>query len=173
MWSMSRVTAVSTIVANVTVVVSLTIAVLSYTSQIAQTKRDAAIALASEFRSGDLLASQRRLAIELAKLGLGRFQGIAIERETIGDIVSNLVAASATPDEIRQDIITIVSYFDDVAICVNVGTCDESVIRTSLGETATRYACLLLPYTQKIAREQLLEGLGDELRSFVDYKKAC
>lgn len=173
MWSLKRVTEISTLLANITVVVSLSIAVLSYVRQNRQTKKDAAVALVNGFNTGEMLALQRRLSVEFAKLKLGRFSDIAIERSTIGVIVENLVSASATPLETQQDIITLVSYLDDIAVCVEAETCDEEVISESLGESATRYACLLVPYTDTLGEELLLDGLGGRLRVMVDYQKNC
>ncbi len=173
MWSIRQVTEVTTILANVTVVVSLSIAVMSYLQQIKQTKRDAAVTMVTAFNSGDMLAIQRRLSIEFVKLKLGQLQGIAVKRETIGTIVGNMVATSAEPAEVQQDIITLVSNLDDIAVCVEAETCDRNVIEASLGETASRYACLLLPYTAGLSQEFLLEGFGDKLSAFVDYETTC
>jgi hypothetical protein len=173
MWSLKRVTEISTLLANITVVVSLSIAVLSYVQQNRQIKKDAAVALITGFNTGEMLAIQRRLSVEFAKLKLGRFSDIAIERSTIGAIVDNMVTASNAPLETQQDIITLVSYLDDIAVCVQAETCDKEVVAGSLGESATRYACLLLPYTDTLGDELLLEGLGGQLRDMVDYETNC
>lgn len=173
MWSIRRVTDVTTILANVTVVVSLSIAVMSYVQQIKQTKRDAAVGMVTAFNSGDMLTIQRRIAIEFAKLKLGQLQGIPVKRDTIGSIVENMVATSPQPAETQQDIITLVGNLDDIALCVAAETCDRRVVEASLGETALRYACLLLPYTAGLEQELLLEGLGDSLRQFIDYERNC
>lgn len=173
MWSIRRVTDVTTILANLTVVVSLSIAVMSYRQQIKQTKRDTAVSMVTAFNSGDMLAIQRRLSIEFAKLKLGQLEGVAVKRDTIGTIVLNMVVSSAEPAETQQDIITLVSNLDDIAVCVAAGTCDKNVVETSLGETASRYACLLLPYTARLGQELLLDGLGDSLRQFIDYETKC
>ncbi len=173
MWSIRRITHVTGILANITVIASLSIAVMSYLQQIKQTKRDTAVSMVTAFNSGDMLAIQRRLSIEFAKLKLGQLQGVAVKRETIGEIVENMVATSAEPAETQQDIITLVSNLDDIAVCVTAETCDRSVVEASLGETASRYACLLLPYTTGLGQELLLEGLGDSLRQFVDYETNC
>ena len=84
MWSIRRVMDVTTILANVTVVVSLSIAVMSYLQQIQQTKRDTAVSMVTAFNSGDMLAIQRRLSIEFAKLKLGQLQGVAVKRREHG-----------------------------------------------------------------------------------------
>lgn len=173
MWSIRRVTDVTTIMQNVTVVVSLSIAVMSYLQQFQQTKRDNAISMVTAFNSGDMLAIQRRLSIEFAELKLGKLRGVELKRDTIGAIVENMVATSAEPAESQQDIITLVSNLDDIAVCVAAKTCDRNVVEASLGETASRYACLLLPYTAGLGQELLLEGLGDSLREFIDYEATC
>lgn len=129
--------------------------------------------MVTAFNSGDMLAIQRRLSIEFAELKLGQLQGLSVKRDTIGAIVENMVATSAESDETQQDIITLVSNLDDIAVCVEAETCDRRVIEASLGETASRYACLLLPYTAELRQELLLEGLGDSLREFIDYETTC
>ncbi|MEP0409600.1 hypothetical protein [Roseibium sp.] len=159
--------------ANITVIVSLSIAVMSYLQQIQQTKRDTAVSVVTAFNSGDMLAIQRRLSIEFAKLKLGQLQGVAVKRDTIEAIVENMVATSADAAETQQDVITLVSNLDDIAVCVEAETCDRNVVEASLGETASRYACLLLPYAAGLRQELLLEGLGDSLRAFIDYEATC
>lgn len=173
MWTLKRVTDITTVLANITVVVSISIAVMTYVQQNEQAKKNAAVAMVNGFNTGDMLEIQRRLSIEFAKLNLGRFSDISIERSTISAIVENMVKTGAAPFEVQQDIITIVSYLDDIAICVQAETCDHEVIENSMGEMSSRYACLLLPYAETLREDLLLEGLGDQLRDMVRYEGTC
>ncbi|MEN9061895.1 DUF4760 domain-containing protein [Ponticoccus litoralis] len=162
----------STIAANVTVIVSLVIAVYSYRYQIDQSKREVAMEMASGMDSGEMFAAQRNISIELTKLKLGRFD-MAIERSAIAGIVANMVEVSDDPAGMQQDIIAIISFFDEVAICVQSGLCDADVVAGTIGESATRYACLLLPYTREISKELLLDDLGSYLDDLIKYEENC
>jgi len=173
MRTLKHVTDITTVLANITVVISISIAVMTYIQQNEQAKKNAAVSVVNGFNTGYMLEVQRRLSIEFAKLNLGRFSNISIERSTLSVIVGNMVETSAAPFEVQQDIITILSYLDDVAVCVQAETCDYEVIENSMGEVSSRYACILLPYAETLHEELLLEGLGDQLRDMVRYEDIC
>lgn len=161
------------IAANLSVIIALIVAVGTYSAQMKQSKREAAFQFVSNLNSGDMLGVQRRFSLEFQKLPLGQLRGVALTRETMGTLVAQLVDQSADPDALREDIITLVSYLDDAQICIESGNCDATVIRSHMGETAKRYACILIPYVSELQKDLLLDGLGDGLQRLADYEHNC
>ena len=164
---------VISIVANVTVIGALVVALLSYFAQIEQTRRTASFDVISRLNSGEMLVVQRSLGRAVAQLQLKDLAGQVLPRDMMATLIAQLEETSADPLGFRQDVVTLVNYFDDAQICVETRTCDAEVMRGSLAETARRYACLLTPYVLDIRQEQLLDGLGDGLGRMVDYETSC
>jgi hypothetical protein len=170
---LDRVEAWFAIIANATIIFALVIAWWTYRAQIEQAKRDTSFDLVAEFHTGELLLAQRRLALEMTRTDIEVLRDVTVPRHAIEAIIRELVSTSSDPLEVRQEIVSIVGFFDLVQICVSSETCDATVAQAHLGETAGRYACLLLPYTDSIRDANLLDGLGDELRTFVSYEERC
>lgn len=162
-----------TILANITVIGALIIAWLTFQSQQEQSQRDASYRIISGFNSSDLLAAQRRFSTEFQRLPLSSLEGRAIPRATMATLIGQLVETSVNQAELIQDIITIVGYLDDAAVCVETDTCDPDVLSAHIGETAGRYACTLMPYIEDIRSALLLDGLGEPLAAFIGYENRC
>jgi len=159
--------------ADITIIVSLIIALLSYLSQIDQSKKNASFEVLSRLNTGEALSAQRRIATELARADIKQFKGLVVPRSTMAVFVGQLASTSADEKAFDQDVFTLVSYFDDAQVCVETGTCDSKILAAHLGESATRYACLLLPYVFGKRDDYLLEGLGDRMATMVDYENSC
>lgn len=169
----NRVSTWVSIFANCTIVASLLLAYFSYLEQINQTKRSRTFEIASGLNSGEMLDAQRAVSRELLKLDLGSLQNVKLERDMLAALLQKLESTSDDPIEFRQDVITIVSYFDDAQVCVETGTCDGAEMRQRVGPIAQRYACLFVPYIQTIKTDYLLSGLGDGLQRMATYESHC
>ena len=171
--TLDKVEAAFAIMANLTIIVALVVAWLSYDAQVRQAKRDAAFHFVAGLNEGEILAAQRRFVSELTRIEIGNLRDMTVPRDTMATIVRQLVSTSQDPGELRQDIITIVGYFDNAQICLESGTCDEHIMLAHILDVASRYACLLIPYVNAIRDEFLIEGLGDGLQRLVDYQDRC
>lgn len=170
---LDRLDVVVSIIANTTVVLALVIAWWSYRAQLDQGRRDAAFEIVSGLNGGEILAAQKRFNAAFQSLPLDHFRDTTVKRDTMATLVAQLVTASGPSEELREDIVALVSYFDEMAICVETGTCDAGVVHAHAGEAAGRYACILVPYTQMIRDQYLLDGLGDGLKRMSGYEDRC
>jgi hypothetical protein len=161
------------IFANCTIVASLLLAYFSYLEQINQTKRSRTFEIASGLNSGEILDAQKAISRELLKLNLGSLQNVKLERDTLAALLQKLETTSGDPIEFRQNVITIVSYFDDAQICVETGTCDGAEMHQRVGPIAQRYACLFVPYILTVKTDYLLSGLGEGLQRMAAYEAHC
>jgi hypothetical protein len=170
---LDRVATVASIVANVTVAVSLVAALAGLWLQREQFRRNAAFDVISNLNSGEMLEAQRAFTLEVARLPLDVIRGQSLERNTIATLMRQLEETSPDRVVFRQNAITIASFFDDAQICVEIGTCSEQEIHDRMGESAKRYACLLIPYIREMREELLLDGLGDGLIKMAAYDENC
>lgn len=170
---LGRVEAFFAVIANVAIVAALGVAYWSYQAQVSQSRSDAAFYIVAGLNEGKLSESQRRLASEIGRSEIGNLRNITVPRETMVTFIEQIVETSGDPREIRQDIIAIISYFDTVKICVESGTCNQEIVTSHLLEPASRYACLLIPYTDSIREDLLFDGLGDGLSALINYEKRC
>jgi hypothetical protein len=172
-WGISSAADLVSLISNVGVVVTVALGVITYLDQIKQLERNAAFEFSTRLNQGDLLSIQRRLSVELSKLQLGQFEGIALQRSTIAAMVEKLAETTKDQSLFEQDVITLISYFDEAQTCIEAGTCDPETLHKSIGEPAGRYACLFLPYTSNLRDRYLLEGLGSGLARMIEYEKTC
>ncbi|WP_156945730.1 hypothetical protein [Roseicyclus elongatus] len=170
---LDKIEAFMAIGANVTVIVTLIIAVLSYREQVNQAKREAAFQFVAAFNDGALLDAQRRFGAEMARVDIRGLRDVTVPRETMATIIDQMVDTSSSPNTLQQDIISIIGYFDSAQVCIDSDTCDGAIILGNLTEIGGRYACLLLPYSDLISRDSLFDGLGDGLRRLIDYETRC
>lgn len=173
MWGIGSAAELVVLISNVGVVVTVALGVITYLDQIKQLERNAAFEFSTRLNQGDLLSIQRRLSIELSKLQLGQFAGVALERSTIAAMIEKLAETASDRSLFEQDVITLISYYDDAQSCVEAGTCDHDTLNKSIGESAARYACLFLPYVSNLRDRYLLEGLGSGLARMIDYEGTC
>ena len=173
MWGIGSVSELVSLISNVGVVITVALGVITYLDQIKQSERNAAFEFSTRLNQGDLLAVQRRLSIELSKLQLGQFEGIALQRSTIAAMIEKLATTSDDQPLFEQDVITLISYFDEAQTCIEAGTCDVDTLHDAIGEPAERYACLFLPYSSNLRKRYLLEGLGNGLARMIDYEATC
>ncbi|KEO53451.1 hypothetical protein TP2_17830 [Thioclava pacifica DSM 10166] len=161
------------LLAGLTVIVSLVIGLMTYRAQQAQVRRDATFTVLSRLSEDRLLDVQRRISSELARSEIKKFKGVRVPRDTMATYIGSLAETSSDRLLFDQDIITLVSYFDDAEVCIETKTCDEKILSAHLDEVAVRYACLLLPYVFKMRDEYLLTGLGDRMSLLVNYETRC
>lgn len=159
--------------AHVTVIVSLGLGWITYLENAKQAKRDVSFGVISRLSDSELVGVQRRLSVELARAELSKFSGVAVPRSTMAHFVSSLASTSDNAATFDQDIFALISYFDDVQICVSTETCDADVMQAHVGEVAGRYACLLLPYVNSVRERYLLNDLGDGMAEFTNYSQRC
>jgi hypothetical protein len=163
----------ASIAANITVVVSLVIALLTYFNQKKQDQRDVVRALASDFNSGPVLDAQLSLAREIARLPTDALRNHVLERDTIATMLRQVEATSEDPIGFEQNAVLIVSFFDDAQACVDSESCSEDDMSRRLGDASIRYACLLLPYIAAVREYRLYSGLGDGLAKMARYDDNC
>lgn len=164
---------VISILANVTVIISLIIALQTYYSQQMQERRNVTRELVSEFNSGAILQAQMAIARDLARLPTNALRNRKVKRDAMATIIRQVEATSADPIGFQQNAILIVSFFDDAQSCIDSDICSEEDMKLRLGEASIRYACLLLPYVESVRENRLYSGLGDGLIKMSEYELKC
>jgi len=160
-------------VANVTVVFTLILGLTSIWYQWHQAKRVRSFEMVARLNDGILFQAQSNFLREIIQLPLGDFKDEVIDRDFMRVLFERLVETSDDPDQLAQDTIALVGYFDDVQICIESGSCNEAVMRLGLADRAVRFACLTMPYVKSIREQYLLDGLGDGLVVLSRYEQAC
>lgn len=159
--------------ANVAIVLTLFFGVGSLWYQFDLQRYDRTVSLTSRLYENPLLGSQQRILNALIGLPLEELQGKIVERSFVAELMSQVVQTSDNPLQLRQDIITITAYFDDLNDCAINGVCDANTVNERVGEVATRFACSTLPYVEQIREKSLIAGLGQGLAKLARYEKNC
>lgn len=159
--------------ADITISVSLVVALMSYFSQIEQSRKDASFEILSRINAGELLSAQRHISAEILRSDIRQFAGIEVPRSTMAAFIDELAQTSEDQNLFDQDVFALVSHFDDTQTCIETGTCDPEIIQAHMGETVERYACLLLPYVFERRKDYLLDGLGEKMAQLAGYEARC
>lgn len=161
------------IAANLTIIGALFLAILTYSSDQRQTRQIASYDMIARFNSGELLAAQSNIRRTVNRLPLGELRDVVVPRETMETMLTQLVGQGTAKEDFDQNVILLTGFYDQVQVCIEIGACDEGVIRAHLGETAQRHACILMPYVRKLRSDFLIDGLGDGHAVLTEYETRC
>ena len=159
--------------ANIAIVLTLLFGVGSLWYQFSLERYDRTIQMTSRLYAEPLLSSQQRILNELIDLPLAEMQGKVVDRAFVAELIRQVVEASGNPKQLRQDIITITAFYDDLSDCAANGICHAGTVRSRVAEASTRFACTTLPYVRKIRDQSLLKDLGKGLAALANYQQNC
>jgi hypothetical protein len=171
--SLERWDALVEILANLTIIGALALAVWTYQSDQLQNRQVASYDMLARFNSGELLSAQSNIRRTINRLPLSQLRGVVIPRKTMETMLTQLVSQESQKEDFNQDAILLTGFYDQVQVCIQIGACDEGVIRAHLGETARRHACILMPYVRRLRSDFLIDGLGDGHAVLAEYEERC
>jgi hypothetical protein len=161
------------IVANLTIICALALALWTYQSDQLQSRQVASYDMLSRFNSGELLTAQTNIRQTINLLPLEQLRDVVVPRDMMETMLTQLVGQETRKEGFDQDVIMLVGFYDQVQVCVQIGACDEHVIQAHLGETAKRHACILMPYVRKLRAYFLIDDLGDSHAILAKYEANC
>lgn len=161
------------ILANLTIIGALVLAIWTYRSDQLQTRQVTSYDMLARFNSGELLAAQSNIRRTVNRLPLVLLRDVVIKRETMETMLTQLVGRGPHKEDFDQDVILLVGFYDQVQVCIQIDVCDRGVIQAHLGETSNRHACILMPYVRKLRSDFLIDGLGDGHAALTGYENRC
>lgn len=159
--------------ASLTVIIGLFGGLYSFWYQYEQTRAERTLNLAAKIFEDPLASAQRRFVNELLKLPLDNIRGQKIDRDFVATLMHQVVSESDKPADLRDDIVTIVNFYDRVSACAETGLCRKSLLLEQINPAATRFACWVMPYVRTEREKMLLTGMGDGFSALVDYASNC
>ncbi len=162
----------TSILANVLVVVALIIAFLTYHQQ----QRDAAVAASmsyvNQFNSGEILQARNTVFRSWLPYDFNRTDGI-LPKAALDALVLRVLSADEEADptyRLRTALVNIVAFYDSVAACARSQVCDNELLAQHLEGYGLDFLCLHQSFIEDQISQSHLTGFGAGLMAFAGGK---
>jgi hypothetical protein len=162
------------IVANLAIVVTLGVALASYTQHLESDRQQAVAALVKEFNEGHILAARASRYRFWTGQGLSQLPETALTYDLLRTVIEKSPPSLPIQEsETDLQLITLAGFFERVEICVEQRRCDENAAMAQLGRYARNFYCIYQGELSRIADNLQNDEYAAKLASFAERAGGC
>lgn len=161
------------LVANVTVVLGILIALLGLWNERSAGRISASLDYVDRFNEGAVLEARNTTYRAFLALGLDQLPADGLTAEAQSALIEALMATQERPGELELALVNITDFYDSLNACARTAVCDESILEAQVGPYGTRFFCFFRPYVLRVREESRVPRFGEGLEHFAAASGGC
>ena len=174
----------SGIAANLTVAITVAIAVLAYGADREaarietveaqeRERREASLSYVTRFQTSEILDARNEVYAAFLAFGPEQVPALGLTDEVRSALVEAMIESRPDPLAMQIAVANIVDFYDGVETCREAGLCDPAIIDASLAAYGIRFECFFGDYVDRMSEALRVPQMGDGLDALVERGGGC